>query len=105
MDFLRSLAKVFSFTQGKTLDPGLRRERSGEFGRHAVRPRSSHHMQVMTVVIWRPPQPLPSFRRRVRQGLRNACVTPAEAVWLASQTVARRGTQRLSLQMKQFRLN
>jgi quercetin dioxygenase-like cupin family protein len=24
---------------------------SGEFGSHAIRPRSSHHMQVMTVVV------------------------------------------------------
>ncbi|MGB4345353.1 MAG: hypothetical protein WBJ21_03045, partial [Burkholderiaceae bacterium] len=40
----------------------LRRERSGEFGLHAVCPRSSHHMQVMTVGILIAPQPLPSSR-------------------------------------------
>jgi hypothetical protein len=30
---------------GSRLSPGA----SGEFGSHAIRPRSSHHMQVMTV--------------------------------------------------------
>ena len=41
----------------------------------------------------KPLNPKPSPRRRVRQGISNACVAPAEAVWLASQTVARRGIQ------------
>ena len=35
---------------------------SGEFGSHAIRPRSSHHMQVMTV--FRPTPPKTSSRRR-----------------------------------------
>jgi hypothetical protein len=42
------------------LSPGA----SGEFGSHAIRPRSSHRMQVMTVGILRSPQKLPSSRRR-----------------------------------------
>jgi len=31
------------------LAPGFRLERVGNFGSHAIRPRSSHHMQVMTI--------------------------------------------------------
>ena len=32
---------------GSRLSPGA----SGEFGSHAIRPRSGHHMQVMTVLV------------------------------------------------------
>ncbi len=45
--------------------------------------------------ILRPPAFKTSARRGVRQGISNACVAPAETVWLACQTVARRGIQRL----------
>ena len=51
----------------------------------------------MTVVVVATVKFPPSSRRRVRQGISNACVAPAEAVWLASQAVARRGIQCLSL--------
>jgi len=50
--------------QAKTLGTDFHRERSGQFGLHAVCPPSSRHMQVTTAGVWRVPHFRPSSRRR-----------------------------------------
>ncbi len=54
VSMLSSMTKVF---QGACKDARSRLSlgASGEFGSHAIRPRSSHHMQVITVGILRSP--------------------------------------------------
>lgn len=37
----------------KSLDPGVRQERIGEFGLYAVPLRSSHHLPVIMVEVWK----------------------------------------------------
>jgi hypothetical protein len=59
---------IFTVASTTTVVPSVSRlslGASGEFGSHAIRPRSRHHMQVMTAEILQSPQQLPSSQRKL----------------------------------------
>jgi hypothetical protein len=61
---------------GSRISPGA----SGEFGSHAIRPRSGHHVLAMTVMVEVTVKLLPSSQRKLGSSVfRRAPVTPADA--------------------------
>jgi hypothetical protein len=71
---------------GSRHSPGARRE----FGSHAIRPRCSHHMQVMTVVVTTTVKFLPPWQRKLNSVRSNGLETTS---FFQSLTVNDHGPQ------------